>query len=210
MSAISGIFNLNGEAVSPVLLRRMTDTIAHRGPDGEGFYTDSFIGLGHRRLAIIDLSPAAHQPMATKSNQFVITYNGALYNFLQLRAELAALGHEFSSQSDAEVALYAYKQWGEKCLDRLNGHFAFAIWDKTRQTLFLARDRYGVKPFYYTLVGPHFIFASEQKAILTHPEVKREIDLEGLLEYFTFQNIFTDRTLLKGIRLFPPGSYAFL
>jgi asparagine synthase (glutamine-hydrolysing) len=188
----------------------MTDTIAHRGPDGEGFYTDSFIGLGHRRLAIIDLSPVAHQPMATKSNQFVITYNGALYNFLQLRAELAALGHEFSSQSDTEVVLYAYKQWGEKCLDRFNGHFAFAIWDKTRQTLFLARDRYGVKPFYYTFVGPHFIFASEQKAILTHPAVKREIDLEALLEYFTFQNIFTERTLLKGIKLFPPGAYAFL
>ncbi len=210
MSGIAGIFNLNGEPVSPVLLRKMTDAIAHRGPDGEGFYTDSFIGLGHRRLAIIDLSPSAHQPMATNSNQYVITYNGALYNFLALRAVLEAQGHEFRSQSDTEVVLYAYKQWGAKCLDQFNGHFSFAIWDKTRQALFLARDRYGVKPLYYTFIGPYFIFASEQKAILTHPAVKKEIDLEALLEYFTFQNIFTDRTLLKGIKLFPPGSYAFL
>ena len=210
MCGIAGIFNLNGEPISPVLLRKMTDAIAHRGPDGEGFYTDSFIGLGHRRLAIIDLSPAAHQRMATISNQYVISYNGELYNFMELRTELEALGHQFRSRSDTEVVLYAYKQWGEKCLDRFNGHFALAIWDKTRQALFLARDRYGVKPLYYTFVGPYFIFASEQKAILTHPTVKREIDLEALLEYFTFQNIFTDRTLLKGIKLFPPGSYAFL
>jgi len=210
MCGIAGIFNLNGEPVSPVLLRKMTDAIAHRGPDGEGFYTDSFIGLGHRRLAIIDLTPAAHQPMATISNQYVISYNGEVYNFQELRRELEALGHQFRSQSDTEVVLYAYKQWGETCLDRFNGHFAFALWDKTKQALFLARDRYGVKPLYYTFAGAYFVFASEQKAILAHPAVKREIDLEALLEYFTFQNIFTDRTLLKGIRLFPPGSYAFL
>jgi len=206
MCGIAGIFNLNGEPASPVLLRKMTDAIAHRGPDGEGFYTDSFIGLGHRRLAIIDLTPSAHQPMATNSNQYVITYNGEVYNFLELRAQ----GFQLGSKSDTEVVLYAYKEWGEKCLDKFNGHFAFAIWDKTRQELFLARDRYGVKPLYYTFVGPYFIFASEQKAVMTHPAVKREIDLEALLEYFTFQNIFTDRTLLKGIKLFPPGSYAFL
>lgn len=210
MCGIAGIFNLNGEPVSPVLLRKMTDAIAHRGPDGEGFYMDSFIGLGHRRLAIIDLSPAGHQPMATHSNNYVITYNGEVYNFQELRTELEALGHQFRSQSDTEVVLYAYKQWGAQCLDKFNGHFAFAIWDKTLQSLFLARDRYGTKPLYYTFAGPYFIFASEQKAILTHPAVKREIDLEALLEYFTFQNIFTDRTLLKGITLFPAGSFARL
>lgn len=210
MCGIAGIFNLNGEPVSPVLLRKMTDAIAHRGPDGEGFYIDSFIGLGHRRLAIIDLSPAGHQPMATKSNQYIISYNGELYNFQELRTELEALGHQFRSKSDTEVVLYAYKEWGERCLGKFNGHFAFAIWDKIRQELFLARDRYGTKPLYYTYIGNYFIFASEQKAILTHPAVKREIDLEALLEYFTFQNIFTDRTLLKGIKLFPAGSYAYL
>jgi len=207
---IAGIFNLNGEPVSPVLLRKMTDVMAHRGPDGEGFYTDSFVGLGHRRLAILDLSPAGHQPMATTSNEHVITYNGEVYNFRELRAELEALGHQFRSKSDTEVVLYAYKQWGAKCLGKFNGHFAFAIWDKTKQSLFLARDRYGTKPLYYTIAGPYFIFASEQKAILTHPAVGRDLDLEALLEYFTFQNIFTDKTFFKGIRIFPPGSYAFL
>lgn len=208
MCGIAGIFNLNGEPVSPILLRKMTDAIAHRGPDGEGFYIDSFIGLGHRRLAIIDLTPAGHQPMATVQNQYIITYNGEVYNFQELRTELEALGHQFRSRSDTEVVLYSYKEWGEKCLDKFNGHFAFAIWDKTKQELFLARDRYGTKPLYYTFAGPYFIFASEQKAILAHPAVKREIDLEALLEYFTFQNIFTDRTLLKDIRLFPAGSWA--
>lgn len=210
MCGIAGIFNLNGEPVSSVLLRKMTDAIAHRGPDGEGFYIDSFIGLGHRRLAIIDLSPAGHQPMATAHNQYVITYNGEVYNFQELRAELEALGCQFRSKTDTEVVLFAYKEWGAKCLDKFNGHFVFAIWDKTREELFLARDRYGAKPLYYTFAGPYFIFASEQKAILTHPDGKKEIDLEALLEYFTFQNIFTDRTLLKGIKLFPAGSYARL
>jgi asparagine synthase (glutamine-hydrolysing) len=201
---------LNGEPVSPVLLRKMTDAIAHRGPDGEGFYTDSFLGLGHRRLAIIDLSPAGHQPMASDSGQCIISYNGEVFNFQELRIELEALGCQFRSRSDTEVVLYAYEAWGHKCLDRFNGQFAFAIWDKTRQSLFLARDRYGIKPLYYTFIGPYFIFASEQKAILTHPAVKKELDLEALLEYFTFQNIFTDKTLLKGIKLFPAGSYAFI
>lgn len=210
MCGIAGIFNLNGEPVSPVLLRRMTDALAYRGPDGEGFYTDSFIGLGHRRLAIIDLTPAGHQPMATAQNQQVITYNGEVYNFQELRTELEALGHQFRSRSDTEVVLYAYTEWGAKCLEKFNGHFAFAIWDKTKQELFLARDRYGTKPLYYTFVGSYFIFASEQKAILTHPAVKRELDLEALLEYFTFQNLFTDKTLLKGLKLVPAGSYAFL
>mgnify|MGYP001232494814 CR=1 FL=1 len=210
MCGIAGIFNLNGEPVSSDLLRSMTDTIAHRGPDGEGFYTDGFIGLGHRRLAIIDLSPAGHQPMVSICGQYVISYNGEVYNFEEIRTELETLGHRFRSRTDTEVVLCAYRQWGEQCLDRFNGHFAFAIWDSTRQALFLARDRYGVKPLYYTLAGSHFIFASEQKAILKHPAVERVIDLEALLEYFTFQNIFTDRTLLKGIRLLPAGSYASL
>jgi len=208
MCGIAGIFNLNGEPASPVLLRKMTDTIAHRGPDSEGFYIDSFLGFGHRRLSIIDLSAAGHQPMATANKQYVITYNGEIYNFQELRIELEALGCQFHSRTDTEVVLYAYQQWGEKCLERFNGMFAFAIWDKTKQELFLARDRYGIKPLYYSFAGSHFLFASEQKALLIHPDLKKECDLEALLEYFTFQNIFTDRTLLKGIRLFPAGSWA--
>lgn len=186
----------------------MTKAIAHRGPDGEGLYVDRFVGLGHRRLAIIDLSPAAHQPMVTSDGRFAISYNGEIYNFRELREELEALGHAFHSRSDTEVLLHAFMEWGERCLDRLNGMFAFALWDRAGEELFLARDRYGIKPLYWTIAGSTLLFASEQKAILTHPAVAREIDLEALLEYFTFQNIFTDRTLLKGIRLFPAGHFA--
>jgi len=210
MCGICGIFNLNGEPVSPVVLRKMTDAMAHRGPDGEGFYIDSFIGLGHRRLAIIDLSPLGHQPMTTPDGKFTITYNGEVYNFQELRIELEALGHAFRSRSDTEVVLNAYAQWGPECVNKLNGMFAFAVWDKTRQQLFLARDRYGIKPLYYASLGSYFLFASEQKSIITHPAFNREIDLEALLEYFTFQNIFTDKTLLKRLKLFPSGSYARL
>jgi len=210
MCGICGIFNLNGEPVSQVVLRKMTDAIAHRGPDGEGFYIDSFIGLGHRRLAIIDLSPLGHQPMSTPDGQYAITYNGEIYNFQELRIELEALGHLFRSRSDTEVVLNAYVQWGPECVKKFNGMFAFAVWDKTRQQLFLARDRYGIKPLYYASLGSYFLFASEQKAIMTHPAFNREIDLEALLEYFTFQNIFTDKTLLKGFKLIPSGCYAQL
>lgn len=210
MCGIAGIFNLSGEPVSSVILRKMTDAIAHRGPDGEGFYTDSFIGLGHRRLAIIDLSPLGHQPMITENGKYVLTYNGEVYNFQELRAELQSLGHRFLSKTDSEVVLNAYVQWGPGCVKRFNGMFAFAIWDKTSQELFIARDRYGIKPLYYIFCGNKFIFASEQKAIIKHPDVRREIDLSALVEYFTFQNIFTDKTLLKGIHIFPAGCYARL
>jgi asparagine synthase (glutamine-hydrolysing) len=188
----------------------MTEAISHRGPDGEGFYVDSFVALGHRRLAIIDLSPAAHQPMISDDKQYAITYNGEIYNFREMRAELESLGHPFTSRSDTEVVLRAYVEWGSECVKRFNGMFAFAIWDKSRQELFLARDRYGIKPLYYTFQGNFFLFASEQKSILTHPLVTRNIDLEALLEYFTFQNIFTEKTLLQEIRLFPAGCYAYL
>jgi asparagine synthase (glutamine-hydrolysing) len=181
MCRICGIFNLNGEPASPVLLRKMTDTIAHRGPDGEGFYTGSFLGLGHRRLAVIDLSPAGHQPMTTEGSDHTIVYNGEVYNFQELRVELESLGHRFRSRSDTEVVLQAYQEWGPACLDRFNGHFAFVIWDRTRQSLFLARDRYGAKPLYYAFVGTCFLFASEQKAILTHPAVKRELPADNVV-----------------------------
>ena len=207
MCGITGIFNLNGEPVSPVILRRMTDAIAHRGPDGEGFYTDSFIGLGHRRLAIIDLSSAGHQPMMSPNGQYILIYNGEIYNFQELRLELEACGYQFHSRTDTEVLLYAYVEWGEKALDRLNGMFAFAIWDKTRQELFIARDRYGIKPLYYTQCGNVFLFGSEIKAILEHPSYHTSLDKKALLEYFTFQNFFTERTLFNNVHLFPAGCY---
>lgn len=207
MCGIAGIFNLNGEPVSPVILRKMTDAIAHRGPDGEGFYADSFLGLGHRRLAIIDLSPAGHQPMQTPDGRFVLSYNGEIYNFQQLRLELESLGHQFRSRTDSEVLLHAYAEWGERALDRFNGMFAFALWDRREQTLFLARDRYGIKPLYYAQQGHTFAFGSEVKAILAHPAFKAEMDKEALLEYFTFQNFFTNRTLFRGVKLLPAGCF---
>src|SRR5215471_8225499 len=207
MCGIVGIFNTDGKPVSVVTLRGMADAIAHRGPDGEGFYTDSFVGLAHRRLAIIDLSPAGHQPMATPEGEVVLTYNGEVYNFQELRIELEAKGYRFRSRTDTEVVLYAYKEWGPKCLDKFNGMFAFAVWDRRGQTLFLARDRYAIKPLYYTHVGNTVLFASEIKAFLKHPDFHVRMSEPHLLEYFTFQNIFTDGTLFKGVKLLAAGHY---
>jgi asparagine synthase (glutamine-hydrolysing) len=207
MCGIAGIFHLDQEPVSPVILKKMTDAIAHRGPDGEGQYIDHYVGLGHRRLAIIDLSPAGHQPMITKDGRFILSFNGEIYNHHELRIELEANGYQFHSRTDTEVLLYAYAQWGEKCLDRFNGMFAFSIWDRQKQELFLARDRYGIKPLYYSLIGQKFLFGSEIKAIFANPIYHKEIDLEGLLEYFTFQNFFTDKTLFKNVKLLPSGNY---
>jgi asparagine synthase (glutamine-hydrolysing) len=207
MCGITGVLHFDGEPVSPVVLRRMTDAIAHRGPDGEGQFIDGPLGLGHRRLAIIDLSAAGHQPMATPDGRYTLTYNGEVYNFQELRVELESLGHQFKSRTDSEVVLKAYAQWGERAVERFNGMFAFAIWDKRERTLFLARDRYGIKPLYYTVCGSKFLFGSEIKAILANPAYRTQIDHEGLFEYFAFQNFFTDRTLFKDIRLLPAGSH---
>jgi len=205
MCGIAGIFNINGEKVSISTLRRMTDIQKHRGPDGEGFFSAGFIGLGHRRLAVIDLTPAAHQPMANDDNTIFITYSGETYNFRSLRVELEALGCKFRSNSDSEVVLKAYQEWGPDCLHRFNGMFAFAIWDKNKSRLFLARDRYGIKPLYYYFKDNRLIFASEIKAILEHPAVSARICKKALLEYVTFQNILSDRTLFKDIKLLPSG-----
>jgi asparagine synthase (glutamine-hydrolysing) len=207
MCGIAGLINLNGDAVSPVVLKRMTDAIAHRGPDGEGQWIDGHIGLGHRRLAIIDLSPLGHQPMTSADHRFVFTYNGEVYNFRELRTDLEAAGYSFRSKTDTEVVLNALSHWGPTALDRFNGMFAFALWDRKERRLTLARDRYGIKPLYVAQQGNRFWFASEQKAILSDPSFHRTLDKPALLEYFTFQNIFTDRTLLQDIQLLPPGHY---
>ena len=210
MCGIAGIANLSGETISPVILQRMTDAIAHRGPDGEGHWIEGPIGFGHRRLAIIDLSPGGHQPMISADHRYVITFNGEIYNYQEIRAELQVAGYWFRSQSDTEVLLHALAHWGTDALLRLNGMFAFALWDRREKVLLLARDRYGVKPLYVSQQGGRVVFASEQKAILSHPEFSRQLDKEALLEYFTFQNIFTDRTLLKDIQLLPAGHFATL
>jgi len=212
MCGIAGIYNFQGEPASPAVLQRMTDAIAHRGPDGEGHYTDGPVGLGFRRLAIIDLTPAGQQPMANETGDVLIIYNGEVYNFQELRVELQALGHQFRSRTDSEVVLHAYEEWGEACVERFNGMFAFAIYDRRRREggkggrLTLVRDRYGIKPLYYYLKDDVLVFASEIKALLEHPSVQASICYPALSEYFTFQNIFSDLTLFEDIRMLPPAS----
>jgi asparagine synthase (glutamine-hydrolysing) len=210
MCGVAGLINLNGEPVSPVILKKMTDAIAHRGPDGEGQWIEDNIGIGHRRLAIIDLSPAGHQPMVTADQRYVLSYNGEIYNYREIRSELEALGHWFSSQTDSEVVLNALARWGPDALLKFNGMFGLALWDRKEKTLLLARDRYGIKPLYYARQNQFFAFGSEQKAITAQPSFSKELNKKALLEYFTFQNIFTDQTLLEDIHLLPAGHYAKL
>ncbi len=208
MCGVAGILHLDGAPASGAVLKAMTDLIAHRGPDGEGHYCDGPVGLGHRRLSIIDLSDAAAQPMATRDGRYVLTFNGEIYNFRELRAELRALGHVFRSSGDAEVLAAAYAEWGLAALTKLNGMFAFAIWDRVERVLTLARDRFGVKPLYFTTVDRAFLFASEIKAFGGFKAYRVKLDVEALSQYLTFQNFFDDRTLYDGVRLLPAGCYA--
>ena len=207
MCGIAGLFHTDGAPVSSVILKKMTDAIAHRGPDGEGQFVDGGLGLGHRRLSIIDLSSAGHQPMASDDGRYVIAYNGEVYNFNELRIELEAVGHRFHSRTDSEVVLKAFVAWGSKALLRFNGMFALAFWDKHERKLVLARDRYGIKPLYYACIGSSIVFGSEVKAILASGECRARMNKAGLLEYMTFQNFFTDQTLFEDVKLLPPGSF---
>jgi len=210
MCGIAGLIYLNNDTISPVVIKKMTDAIAHRGPDGEGHWIEGNVGIGHRRLAIIDLSPAGQQPMITADKRYVLSYNGEIYNYLKIRNELEALGCSFRTQTDSEVVLNALSYWGKDALIKFNGMFGLAFWDRKEQTLLLARDRYGIKPLYYARQGQSFSFGSEQKAITAQPAFERELNKAALFEYFTFQNIFTDQTLLKNIHLLPAGNYAVL
>jgi len=197
----------DGAPASPVRLKAMADVMAHRGPDGEGQVVYGSVGLGHRRLAIIDLSPLGQQPMVTADDRYTLTYNGEIYNFQELRAELVARGVRFNSRTDSEVLLNSLAHWGTDALTRLNGMFAFALWDRYTETLTLARDRFGVKPLYYTQIDETFLFASEIKGIYAHGVIAPALDPEGLAEYLTFQNFFTDRTLFRRIWLLPQGCF---
>ncbi|MCP4146540.1 MAG: asparagine synthetase B, partial [bacterium] len=207
MCGITGIFNLDGRPVSIAVIKKMADVIVHRGPDSEGFWTDGFIGFGHRRLSILDLSPAGHQPMMSENGRYVIVYNGEVYNFRNLRMELEAKGYSFRSNTDTEVVLKSFQEWGTESLLRFNGMFAFAIWDKKENRIHLARDRYGIKPLYYYFKGTTLFFGSEIKTILQCPEVKVEVSIPALNEYFSFQNIFSDLTLFEGVKLLPAGHF---
>jgi asparagine synthase (glutamine-hydrolysing) len=210
MCGIVGQLNFDKSPVSPVILKKMTDAIKHRGPDGEGHWIEENVGFGHRRLSIIDLSPAGHQPMISADHRYVLTYNGEIYNFRELRTELEVKGYWFRSQTDSEVVLSALAEWGSDALLKFNGMFALAFWDRKEKKLLLARDRYGIKPLYYFQNDKKLVFGSEQKPIIEQPAFDRKINKKALLEYLTFQNIFTDQTLLEGIHLLQPGHYANL
>ncbi len=205
MCGIAGVAYTDGRAVAAPAVAAMSATLKHRGPDSDGVWIDGQVGFAHRRLAIIDLSPGGHQPMGNETGDVVIVYNGELFNFQKLRVELESLGHRFHSSSDTEVIVHAYEAWGEACLERFNGQYAFAIWDGRRRRLFLARDRFGVKPLYYHFDGSRLLFGSEIKAILAYPGVQARVCYPALNEYFTFQNVLTDLTLFDGIRLLPAG-----
>ena len=182
----------------------MTEKIDHRGPDGEGFFTDGFAALGHKRLSIIDLN-AGRQPMYNEDGNSVIVYNGEIYNHASIRPALEHAGHRYASHCDTETILHASEEWGDRSLDRYRGMFAFAIWDRRKQELFCARDRLGIKPFYYFFDGDVFVFASEIKALLEHPAISARFNEACLPEYLTFGFTSGEDTLFKGIRKLMPG-----
>jgi asparagine synthase (glutamine-hydrolysing) len=206
MCGIVGIFKLNGDPVAQQEVKRMTDAVAHRGPDGEGIYIDNNVGLGHRRLSILDVSTKGAQPMASKSGEWVIIFNGCVYNFQELKLELRSKGHEFVSTSDTEVIAEGLAAYGPAFFERLDGMFAIAAWNTHTKECWLSRDRFGVKPLYYYFENGVLLFASEIKAMITHSSFKVEVNKDALNEYFTFQNMFTFRTLFKGVYMLPPAN----
>ena len=205
MCGIVGIINADGGPVAPELLVRMRDSMKHRGPDDRGIWIEGGVGLGHLRLSILDLSPAGHQPMTTDDENLWLVFNGEIFNYLELTQDLEARGHRFRSRCDSEVILHLYQEFGPACLERMNGMFAFAIWDRKRRVLFAARDRLGIKPFYYRWDGRRLIFASEIKAILEHPEVCRRADALAIADYMFSGQALAGRTFFAGIEELQPG-----
>lgn len=198
-----GIAGIAGRSDEP-LVRAMCARIAHRGPDDEGFYSTGQVTLGQRRLSIIDLV-TGQQPLSNEDGTVWITFNGEVYNYQSLRADLEAKGHRFKTNSDTETIVHAYEQYGEACVEKLYGMFAFAIWDEKTRTLFAARDHAGVKPFYYAEVGDCLVFGSEIKAVLADPSVPRDIDYFALDDYFTYLYTVPPRTIFKSVRQLPPA-----
>lgn len=204
MCGIAGSLQIDDGPVDRERLRQMIGAIRYRGPDDVGIYSHGPVGLAHARLSIIDLV-GGHQPMSIVQDALAITFNGEIFNYIELRNELIAKGHRFTSSSDTEVLLHLYQEEGERCVERLNGQWAFAIWDAPRQRLFLSRDRFGVRPLYYTRLDGEFLFASEIKALLTCSQVPCAIDLIGLDQLFTFWATVPPRTAFRGINQLPPG-----
>jgi len=203
---IVGVFNLSGEPFGLTALRKMADAIAHRGPDGDGYYTHENIALAHRRLAILDVTPKGAQPMTSKNGDWVVVFNGCIYNFLELKQELQAKGHEFVSTTDTEVIVEGLAEYGPSFFERLDGMFAVGAWSVKERAIYLSRDRFGVKPLYYWFTGKTLVFGSEIKAIIQHPAFQVKPNLSALNEYFTFQNMFTFQTLFEGVWMLPPAN----
>ncbi|PID94123.1 MAG: asparagine synthase (glutamine-hydrolyzing) [Bacteroidetes bacterium] len=206
MCGIVGVYNLNGASFPLMGIKKMAEAFAHRGPDGEGYYVKENIALGHKRLSILDVSDKGLQPMTSKDGTWTVVFNGAIYNFLELKQELRALGHSFVSQTDTEVVVEGLAAYGTSFFERLNGMFAIGAWNNREKTLTLSRDRFAVKPLYYWFNGNTLVFASEIKAIIAHPDFKTELNFEALNEYFTFQNLFSYHTLFKSVSMLPPAN----
>ena len=207
MCGCVGFFHLDKRPVDRSALLRASDALKHRGPNDAGiwFSSDRAVGLAHRRLSILDISPTGHQPMKSKNGRFIITYNGEVYNFIEIRRELIDLGYTFSSESDTEVVLNAYDRWGEKCVERFIGMFAFGIWDEATKGLFLARDRMGIKPLYYYFDDNTFLFASRLGGLLAHPCCPRDIDPEALGFYLDIGFVPAPWSILNGVKKLRPG-----
>ncbi|WP_193369802.1 XrtA/PEP-CTERM system amidotransferase [Pelagibius marinus] len=206
MCGLVGLFNsVATRSIDRSLLQTMTDSLAHRGPDGSGFYVHDGIGLGHRRLSIIDLA-GGQQPMHNEDDTVSVVYNGEIYNFRELAKSLRNRGHRFRSLCDTEVIVHAWEEWGVDCVKRFRGMFAFALWDSNTETLFLARDRLGIKPLYYAVLPDgQLVFGSELKALLCHPALTRGFDVQAIEDYFAFGYIPDPKTIYSSVRKLPPA-----
>ena len=209
MCGIAGIVDLQARPVELALMHRLCEVLAHRGPDDEGYYITGPVALGQRRLAILDLA-GGRQPMSNEDGTVWITFNGEIYNFRDLRARLEGLGHRFATRSDTEVIVHAYEQYGPACVKELRGMFAFAVWDQPRETLFLARDRAGKKPLFYTEMDGQWVFASELQALLRHPGRAREVDWAALDDYLTFGYVPAPKTIFRDVHKLPPAHWLTL
>lgn len=204
MCGICGVFDRAGEPVAKERIEAMSSSMAHRGPDGSGVFLDGAFGMGHRRLSIIDLGGGA-QPIGNEDGAIQVVFNGEIYNYIEIREELIKRGHAFKTRSDTEVIVHSYEEWGDDCVQRFNGIFAFGLWDSRKRRLLLARDHLGVKPLYYVSIGKKLLFASEIKALLQYPGCRSELDLSALSKLFTLRYVPSPETLFKGIKKLAPA-----
>ncbi len=205
MCGINGIFCSKEHTSQAGIIQKMNDALSHRGPDGEGVYTSDQVALGHRRLAIIDLSDGGKQPMYSNNKQNILVFNGEIYNYKQLKSEIHQ--YPYSSQSDSEVILAAYEKWGPRCVNFLNGMFAFAIYNTKSRLLFVARDRMGIKPLYYYFNGDTFIFSSEIRAILQSGLIKKKLNTQSVVDYLRYQTVHAPETIVENIKMLEPGHF---